>query len=273
MPRDAYYYNSSFLRLYNILKGLAIMVSVLEIGLPGLLWRLSQCTWVLKEVFALETGHTRYCSISASDPLRQSHQSHQSRLRHGYCRKTPITNQPTLALAVCLFLFAFCFFLPFLPFAFFTFCLLLSISFISFHIIYLIVYHFNTDCPPAAWMDTTDKCSPGINAASSFATVEECKNYCTCYTPGCVSAVVRNDTGILQCYVITDKSYLANLMTCQSNVRQYIIVGWDFHREYNKLSQFLFLRLHFQSSHKSVFHFFFNTIFVSSQCHMYLYNP
>ena len=33
--------------------------------------RLSQCTWVLK-VSVLETGHTRYCSTSGSDPLRQS---------------------------------------------------------------------------------------------------------------------------------------------------------------------------------------------------------
>ena len=53
------------------------------------LYRLSQCTWVLK-VSVLETGHTRYCSISGSDPLRQSY-----RLCHGYCRKTPTTNQPT----------------------------------------------------------------------------------------------------------------------------------------------------------------------------------
>ena len=36
-----------------------------------LLWRMSQCTWVLK-VSVLEAGHTRYCSISGSDPLRQS---------------------------------------------------------------------------------------------------------------------------------------------------------------------------------------------------------
>ena len=38
-----------------------------------LLWRLSQCPWVLK-VSVLETGqcHTRYCSISGSDPFRQS---------------------------------------------------------------------------------------------------------------------------------------------------------------------------------------------------------
>ena len=42
--------------------------------------------WVLK-VSVLETGHTRYCSISGSDPLRQSY-----RLCHGYCRKTPTTN-------------------------------------------------------------------------------------------------------------------------------------------------------------------------------------
>ena len=54
-----------------------------------LLWRLGQCTWVLK-VSVLETGHTRYCSVSGSDPLRQSY-----RLCHGYCRKTPTTNQPT----------------------------------------------------------------------------------------------------------------------------------------------------------------------------------
>ena len=54
-----------------------------------LLWRLGQCTWVLK-VSVLETGHTWYCSISGSDPLRQSY-----RLCHGYCRKTPTTNQPT----------------------------------------------------------------------------------------------------------------------------------------------------------------------------------
>ena len=33
--------------------------------------RLSQCTWVLK-VSGLEIGHTRYCSTSGSDPLRQS---------------------------------------------------------------------------------------------------------------------------------------------------------------------------------------------------------
>ena len=33
--------------------------------------RLSQCTWVLK-VSVLETGPTQYCSISGSDPLRQS---------------------------------------------------------------------------------------------------------------------------------------------------------------------------------------------------------
>ena len=51
------------------------------------LWRLGQCTWVLK-VSVLETGHTRYCSISGRDPLRQSY-----RLCHGYCRKTPTTNQ------------------------------------------------------------------------------------------------------------------------------------------------------------------------------------
>ena len=42
--------------------------------------------WVLK-VSVLETGHTRYCSISGSDPLRQSY-----RLSRGYCRKTPTTN-------------------------------------------------------------------------------------------------------------------------------------------------------------------------------------
>ena len=33
--------------------------------------RLSQCTWVLK-VSVLDTGHTRYCGTSGSDPLRQS---------------------------------------------------------------------------------------------------------------------------------------------------------------------------------------------------------
>ena len=40
----------------------------------------------LEKVSVLETGHTRYCSISGSDPLRQSY-----RLWHGYCRKTPTT--------------------------------------------------------------------------------------------------------------------------------------------------------------------------------------
>ena len=52
-------------------------------GMVGALyfpWRLGQCTWVLK-ISVLETGHTRYCSISGSDPLRQSY-----RLCHGYCR-------------------------------------------------------------------------------------------------------------------------------------------------------------------------------------------
>ena len=38
------------------------------------------------KVSVLETGHTRYCSTSGSDPLRQSY-----RLCHGYCRKTPTT--------------------------------------------------------------------------------------------------------------------------------------------------------------------------------------
>ena len=76
-----------------------VLVSVLETGLPGIaeppgatitsrsavririnFWRmvgvyisfgrLSQCNWVLK-VSVLETGHTRYCSTSGSDPLRQ----------------------------------------------------------------------------------------------------------------------------------------------------------------------------------------------------------
>ena len=38
------------------------------------------------KVSVLETGHTRYCRTSGSDPLRQSY-----RLCHGYCRKTPTT--------------------------------------------------------------------------------------------------------------------------------------------------------------------------------------
>ena len=41
------------------------------VGALYLLWRLGQCTWVLK-VSVLETGHTRYCSTSGSDPLWQS---------------------------------------------------------------------------------------------------------------------------------------------------------------------------------------------------------
>ena len=46
------------------------LISDVWLGLYISFGRLSQCTWVLK-VSVLETGHTRYCSTSGSDPLRQ----------------------------------------------------------------------------------------------------------------------------------------------------------------------------------------------------------
>ena len=63
------------------------------VGLYISFGRLGQCTWVLK-VSVLETGHTRHCSISGSDPLRQPY-----RLCHGCCR--PVVKHQPLEWKLC----------------------------------------------------------------------------------------------------------------------------------------------------------------------------
>ena len=65
------------------------------VGLYISFGRLSQCTWVLM-VSVLETGHTRYCSISGSDPLRHSSSSRVLSLNTSYRQPPPGTTTTPL---------------------------------------------------------------------------------------------------------------------------------------------------------------------------------